>query len=1046
MSRAPASSRSASRRSRRRRCTTRSPQLEGSRAERAARTRASSYDDGRASTARRAGSCCYVAGLAERQDDRIERAKGPAVEGRLRRRGQPDEGRRGLRARQGRRRRATSCASEESGGEYVFAVVERLGAPAPSVLPELLAALAAGLDWPKSSDGGAATRASSAPCAGCSRCSAATSCRCEFAGLTAGRVTRGHRFLAPEPIEVPARRRVPRGAERGHVRARPGGARAAHPRGHRRPRPQARGARAVVPEKTFAEVVNLVEWPTVAVGQLRRGVPRGAARGARDRDGVATSATSRSRAPTARCCTRFVVVHNGDPARTDAIVAGHERVIRARLADAAFFYREDLQVADGGAASRGSTTIVFQEKLGTLADKVERIEALAGALADAAGARAGRRPPYAERAAHLRQGRPREPRRRRVPDAAGRHGPLLRARRRRGRARSPTRSSSTTGRASPATRCPRRRRACSSRSPTSSTRSCGIFAIGQAPTGSADPYALRRGAIGMLGDDRSTAACALHARPTRSPRRSTATAARCRTSTASDVGAQVRDFVARPARRACCGTAGTRTTPSPRCSPWPATIPADAARALRGAHAVPRDEPRDRRPLRRVHAGARTSREPDARAPTPTRRSWAPRSARSPTRSTRAEARGRDALGATATTPSALGGARRRCAARSTRSSTTVLVMDPDEALRDNRLAAAQPLRRRCSSASPTSASSRGSARCRDRSAPPSTSSPTRSARRPTQVAKAALVAVRAGRVPHRAPAQDHARAGSSRASCTRHCGARLRLLLHARGPAAARARWQRVAEATGVDGVDILGPAVERARAGRPASSPRGEAGADPQDRPGLLRPHRGAGVRRQARRRPQRRGARRGRDRAHRRVALEQDAARRCTSRSRATRGERPARAGRRAAAASCSSSIRGASSAWSPSADVLVEIRGQRMRELGGYAPAYADREAVERELEEARARHAADRLPRGAHGQPRRRGDRAGDPPARRGVAFATSRLSAASATVAYCAAGVCRYAYRYGTIAGHAGSRRRGQLSDVKRVYAFGGGRPRATRT
>jgi glycyl-tRNA synthetase beta chain len=95
----------------------------------------------------------------------------------------------------------------------------------------------------------------------------------------------------------------------------------------------------------------------------------------------------------------FVVVHNGSPARTAAIVAGHERVIRARLADAAFFYHEDLKVPMEDWVAR-LETITFQKELGSMSQKVGRVERLTEALAGLCGADAGETA-QAVRAAHL---------------------------------------------------------------------------------------------------------------------------------------------------------------------------------------------------------------------------------------------------------------------------------------------------------------------------------------------------------------------------------------------------------------------------------------------------------------------------------------------------------------------------------------------------------------------------------------------------------------------------------------------------------------------
>lgn len=81
---------------------------------------------------------------------------------------------------------------------------------------------------------------------------------------------------------------------------------------------------------------------------------------------------------------RFIVVSNGDPACAETIVDGNERVVRARLFDAKFFYDEDLkQPLESYVGQLGD--VVFQEKLGTMLDKTARIEALVAHLAADAG-------------------------------------------------------------------------------------------------------------------------------------------------------------------------------------------------------------------------------------------------------------------------------------------------------------------------------------------------------------------------------------------------------------------------------------------------------------------------------------------------------------------------------------------------------------------------------------------------------------------------------------------------------------------------------------
>ncbi len=218
-------------------------------------------------------------------------------------------------------------------------------------------------------------------------------------------------------------------------------------------------------------------------------------------------------------------------------------------------------------------------QLGTLGAKVSRVEALTAALARIAGAGPRGRRPRGAGGAPV-QGRPGQPRRRGVPHAAGRDGPLLRDRRRRGR-----RGRARDRRPLPA--AVRRGRVAGHDVPGALVSAadkldtiCGIFAIGQAPTGSADPFALRRGAIGVLamildGTLRITLRAPIEA----AARRYAASSLRGRRRRPGSSRRWRRS--SRGAWRRCCASAASPTTPSTRCWPWPPTTPATRSRAVR---------------------------------------------------------------------------------------------------------------------------------------------------------------------------------------------------------------------------------------------------------------------------------------------------------------------------------------------------------------------------------------------------------------------------------------------------------------------------------
>jgi len=433
-----------------------------------------------------------VTDLDEQQSDQTLRVKGPAVKAAFDAEGNPTKAVMGFARGKGVEVDSLERV-QEAKGEYVYAVIEQIGQPATDVLPGILGALASGISWPKSMRWGSGDVRFTRPVRWLVALFGGDIVPVEFAGLVAGRVSRGHRLLSPGEIEIDSAAAYDDAMKSGHVLY-DHSERATLIREGIDAVAAERGATAVVPEKTFAEVVNLVESPTVAVGTFDEdflAVPR---------EILETAMESHQRyfpleAADGSLMANFIVTHNGDPARTEAIVHGHERVIRARLADAAFFYREDLSrslesyVAD-------LESITFQEKLGTLAEKVARIEALVAKLAPLAGVDAADEA-HAIRAAHLckadlvTHGVIEFPS---LQGVMGRYYAL---------------AADEAPAVAEAILEHYRPRFAGDVVPASVSGKlvsvadkldtmCGIFAIGMAPTGSADPYALRRGAIGIL--------------------------------------------------------------------------------------------------------------------------------------------------------------------------------------------------------------------------------------------------------------------------------------------------------------------------------------------------------------------------------------------------------------------------------------------------------------------------------------------------------------------------------------------------------------------
>ena len=204
-------------------------------------------------------------------------------------------------------------------------------------------------------------------------------------GIAAGNETRGHRFMAPAPFTVRRladylskldKAKVVPNAERRRDIIITEAKQLAF----------AQGLELVEDEGLLAEVAGLVEWPVVLMGSFDQSflhIPEEVIR-----------ATIRNNqkcfvlrdAAHAKLVDKFILVSNIEAEDGGAaIVAGNERVIRARLSDAKFFYETDLKTQLEDRLPKFKD-IVFHEKLGTQWERIERIERLAGELAPLVGA------------------------------------------------------------------------------------------------------------------------------------------------------------------------------------------------------------------------------------------------------------------------------------------------------------------------------------------------------------------------------------------------------------------------------------------------------------------------------------------------------------------------------------------------------------------------------------------------------------------------------------------------------------------------------------
>ena len=382
---------------------------------------------------------------------------------------------------------------EVNGTEYVFATKNIPATPVADLLPDVLAGFITAIKWPRSCRWAAYREYFVRPVRWIVAMLDDVVLPVSFAGAASDNFTMGHRVLAPGKHTVDTAANlldviraayvIPTQAERERIIREGVAAIEAET-----------GFTADLPAKTLLEVVNLSEYPQPLVSTFDEEflqVPEEIIVDAMlmhqryfplyDADGKLTN--------------KFIIVSNGNPECAATIIDGNERVVRARLDDAKFFYEEDLKHPLESYIEK-LDKVVFQESLGTVRQKAERLEKLACALsadaqldaADAADAKRAARlckadlvtnavieftsvqgvmgSYYAAASGETPQ----------VAQAIGQHyqprfaGDAL--------------PDTTVGKLV----------ALADKLDTI----CGLFAVGQGPTGSSDPFALRRSAIGIV--------------------------------------------------------------------------------------------------------------------------------------------------------------------------------------------------------------------------------------------------------------------------------------------------------------------------------------------------------------------------------------------------------------------------------------------------------------------------------------------------------------------------------------------------------------------
>jgi len=329
-----------------------------------------------------------VQGMPVRQPDLREEKKGPRV-------GASEGAINGFLKSAGLSSIDQATVQADKKGDFYVAVIEKPGRPAIDVIAEIVPEVVRGFPWPKSMRWGA----QSAKAGALNWVRPLHSIVATFGpeteepdivpfavdGIAAGDETHGHRFLAPKAFKVKRLDDYMAKLERHKVVLDPE-RRKEIIRHDAKNLAFAQGYELVEDEGLLNEVAGLVEWPVVLMGSFEEAflaIPP---------EAIRTTIRNNQKCfvlrdpQTAKLVNKFVLVANTEAADDGAaIIAGNERVIRARLSDAKFFYETDLKTRLEERLPK-FTDIVFHEKLGSQAERIERIERLAAELAPLVGA------------------------------------------------------------------------------------------------------------------------------------------------------------------------------------------------------------------------------------------------------------------------------------------------------------------------------------------------------------------------------------------------------------------------------------------------------------------------------------------------------------------------------------------------------------------------------------------------------------------------------------------------------------------------------------
>jgi len=327
--------------------------------------------------------CLTIEGLLTESPSVREERKGPRVDA-------PEQALNGFLRGAGLTKDQLEIRDDKKGQTY-FAVIEKPGRPASEIIAEVIPDTIRNFPWPKSMRWGAGSLRWVRPLHSIlcilSAEEGAEVVEFDVDGIESANLTAGHRFMSPQWFSVNSFEQYQVELKKSFVML-DAQERADHIWEDAKNMAFAQGLELVEDAGLLAEVAGLVEWPVVLMGDIADDfldLPP---------EVLITSMKEHQKFfsvknPKTGRIEKFITVANRTTADNGAtILAGNQKVLFARLSDAKFFWENDLRIAKAGMGewTEKLQNVTFHNKLGTQAERIERIAALAGKIAPLVGA------------------------------------------------------------------------------------------------------------------------------------------------------------------------------------------------------------------------------------------------------------------------------------------------------------------------------------------------------------------------------------------------------------------------------------------------------------------------------------------------------------------------------------------------------------------------------------------------------------------------------------------------------------------------------------